>query len=55
MKFKESVITDEPVKGLSIFTIPPKVKDVVTISGSMLGGILFSGNIRNPSDFAGIC
>ena len=42
MKFKESVITDEPVKGLSTFIIPTKVKDVVTISGSMLGGILFS-------------
>lgn len=47
MKFKESVITDEPVKGLSTFTIPTKVKDVVTISGSMLGGILFSGNENN--------
>ena len=47
MKFNESVITDEPVKGLSTFIIPTKVKDVVTISGSMLGGILFSGNENN--------
>ena len=29
MKFNESVITDEPVKGLSTFIIPTKVKELL--------------------------
>ncbi len=49
MKFKESVIIDEPVKGLSTFVIPTKVRDVITISGSMLGGMLFSNNNKISS------
>ena len=47
MKFKESVITNEPIKGLTTFIIPTKVRDVVTISGSMLGGTLFSNPKNN--------
>ena len=47
MKFKESVITNEPIKGLTTFIIPTKVRDVVTISGSMLGGTLFSNPENN--------
>ena len=49
MKFKDSVITDEPVQGLSTFVIPTQVKDVITISGSMLGGTLFSNNNKISS------
>ena len=49
MKFKDSVITDEPVQGLSTFVIPTQVKDVITISGSMLGGMLFSNNNKISS------
>ena len=47
MKFKESVITNEPIKGLTTFIIPTKVRDVVTISGSMLGGTVFSSPENN--------
>lgn len=49
MKFKNSVITDEPVQGLSTFVVPTQVKDVITISGSMLGGMLFSNNNKISS------
>lgn len=49
MKFEDSVITDEPVQGLSTFVIPTQVKDVITISGSMLGGMLFSNNNKISS------
>ena len=49
MKFKDSVIIDEPLNGLSTFVIPTQVQDVVTISGSMLGGMLFSDNNKIPS------
>ena len=38
---------EEPIKGLTSYVIPTKVKDVVTISGSMLGGILYSDK-ENP-------
>tara|TARA_B100001142_G_scaffold134382_1_gene135854 strand:- start:1293 stop:2558 length:1266 start_codon:yes stop_codon:yes gene_type:complete len=47
MKFKQLVTTDEPIQGLTTYVIPTQVKDVVTISGSMLGGILYSDN-ENP-------
>tara|TARA_B100001778_G_C18589802_1_gene631713 strand:+ start:340 stop:1605 length:1266 start_codon:yes stop_codon:yes gene_type:complete len=47
MKFKQLVTTDEPIQGLTTYVIPTQVKDVVTISGSMLGGILYSNN-ENP-------
>ena len=47
MKFKQLVTTDEPIQGLTTYVIPTQVKDVVTISGSMLGGILYS-NSENP-------
>ena len=47
MKFKKLVTKEEPIKGLTSYVIPTKVKDVVTISGSMLGGILYSDK-ENP-------
>lgn len=47
MKFKELVTKEEPIKGLISYVIPTQVKDVVTISGSMLGGILYSDK-ENP-------
>ncbi len=49
MNFNESVIADESIEGLSTFVIPTKVQDVVTISGSMLGGTLFSNNNKISS------
>ena len=47
MKFKKLVTKEKPIKGLTSYVIPTKVKDVVTISGSMLGGILYSDK-ENP-------
>ena len=40
MKFKKLVTSEKPIQGLTSYVVPTKVKDVVTISGSMLGGTL---------------
>ena len=47
MSFSEKVFIDKSLKGLTTFVIPTQIKDVVTISGSMLGGILYSDK-ENP-------
>ena len=47
MKFKKLVTSEKPIQGLASYVVPTKVKDVVTISGSMLGGTLYSDK-ENP-------
>ena len=47
MKFKKLVTSEKPIQGLTSYVVPTKVKDVVTISGSMLGGTLYSDK-ENP-------
>ena len=47
MKFKKLVTSEKPIQGLTSYVVPTRVKDVVTISGSMLGGTLYS-DIENP-------
>jgi Predicted Zn-dependent peptidases len=42
MKFKRLVTLEKPIQGLTSYVVPTNVKDVVTISGSMLGGTLYS-------------
>ena len=41
------IVTSYPVKGITLYTMPTTVKDVVTIRGSILGGDEFSPN-TNP-------
>ena len=47
MKFIDSVEIDKPLDGLTTYVIPTKVKDVVTIAGSFLGGTVHSLNQNN--------
>ena len=47
MKFIDSVEIDKPLDGLTTYVVPTKVKDVVTIAGSFLGGTLHSLNQNN--------
>ena len=47
MKFKKLVTSEKPIQGLTSYVVPTKVKDAVTISGSMLGGTLYSDK-ENP-------
>ena len=47
MKFKKLDTSVKPIQGLTSYVVPTKVKDVVTISGSMLGGTLYSDK-ENP-------
>ena len=42
MNFRENVILNESIPGLKTHVIPTKIKDVVTLSGSFLGGSLYS-------------
>ena len=42
MKFIDSVYIDNQVDGLTTYVVPTKIKDVITISGSMLGGAVYS-------------
>ena len=47
MKFVDSVEIDKPLGGLTTYVVPTKVKDVVTIAGSFLGGTVHSLNQNN--------
>ena len=47
MKFVDSVEIDKPLGGLTTYAVPTKVKDVVTIAGSFLGGTVHSLNQNN--------
>ena len=42
MKFVDSVNIDNQLDGLTTYVVPTKIKDVITIAGSMLGGAVYS-------------
>ena len=45
--FKDQVIETKHSNGINSYVLPTNVKDVVTISGSILGGTLYSPS-KNP-------
>jgi len=47
MKFVDSVNIDNQLDGLTTYVVPTKIKDVITIAGSMLGGAVYSKE-NNP-------
>ena len=47
--FSSQVITNDGVKGVKTYVMPTGAKDVVTISGSMLGGSIHCANTNSKT------